>query len=160
VFALLVPSVLTSCQRLVDNVLQGCWAQQTCYKLFQQLVIVLQFNNLSTSCEWQPCMITSLLSSTISEPVVNKLLEQHCYKSDAGLLHTQKSDNLSTRCVRNRLVASLSTSCNDAVILSSCSHPTYLFFVCNHFSSKWRAIKQLVDDFSPIRMVVARKTER
>jgi hypothetical protein len=26
--------------------------------------------------------------------------------------------------------------------------------------SKWRAIKQLVDDFSPIRMVVARKTER
>jgi hypothetical protein len=28
------------------------------------------------------------------------------------------------------------------------------------FSSKWRAIKQLVDDFSSIRMVVARKTER
>jgi hypothetical protein len=55
VFALLVPSLLTSCQRLVDNLLQGCWAQQTCYKLFQQLVIVLQFNNLSTSCEWQPC---------------------------------------------------------------------------------------------------------
>jgi hypothetical protein len=27
------------------------------------------------------------------------------------------------------------------------------------FSSKWRAIKQLVDDFSSIRMVVARKTE-
>jgi hypothetical protein len=55
VFALLVPSLLTSCQRLVDNLLQGCWAQQTCYKLFQQLVIVLLFNNLSTSCEWQPC---------------------------------------------------------------------------------------------------------
>jgi hypothetical protein len=54
VFALLVPSLWTSCQRLVDNLLQGCWAQQTCYKLFQQLVIVLQFNNLSTSCEWQP----------------------------------------------------------------------------------------------------------
>jgi hypothetical protein len=28
--------------------------------------------------------------------------------------------NLSTRCVHNRLVASLSTSCNNAVILSSC----------------------------------------
>jgi hypothetical protein len=55
VFALLVPSLLTSYQRLVDNLLQGCWAQQTCYKLFQQLVVVLQFNNLSTSCEWQPC---------------------------------------------------------------------------------------------------------
>jgi hypothetical protein len=36
VFALLVPSLLTSCQRLVDNLLRGCWAQQTCYKLFQQ----------------------------------------------------------------------------------------------------------------------------
>jgi hypothetical protein len=55
VFALLVPSLLTSCQRLVGNLLQVCWAQKTCYKLFQQLVIVLQFNNLSTSCEWQSC---------------------------------------------------------------------------------------------------------
>jgi hypothetical protein len=36
----------------VDNLLQGCRAQHTCYKLFQQLVIALQFNNLSTSCEW------------------------------------------------------------------------------------------------------------
>jgi hypothetical protein len=54
-FVLLVPSLLTSCQRLVDNLLQGCWVQQTCYKLFQQLVIVLQLNNLSTSCEWQAC---------------------------------------------------------------------------------------------------------
>jgi hypothetical protein len=24
--------LLASCQRLVDNLLQGCWAQQTCYK--------------------------------------------------------------------------------------------------------------------------------
>jgi hypothetical protein len=44
-----------ACSQLVDNLLQGCWAQQTCRKLFQQLVIILQFNNLSTSCEWQPC---------------------------------------------------------------------------------------------------------
>jgi hypothetical protein len=68
VFALLVPSLLTSCQRLVDNLLQGCWAQQTCYKLFQQLVIVPQFNNLSTSCEWQSCsnLITALLYYTIT----------------------------------------------------------------------------------------------
>jgi hypothetical protein len=37
------------------------------------------------------------------------------------MLYThKKSLNLSTRCVRNRLVASLSTSCNNAVILSSC----------------------------------------
>jgi hypothetical protein len=49
VFALLVPSLLTSCQQLVDNLLQGCWAQQTCYKLFQQFVML--FHNLSTSCE-------------------------------------------------------------------------------------------------------------
>jgi hypothetical protein len=51
VFSLLVPSLLASCQRLVDNLLQACCrAQQTCHKLFQQLVFVLQFNNLSTSC--------------------------------------------------------------------------------------------------------------
>jgi hypothetical protein len=45
-FALLVPSLLTNYQRIVDNLLQGCCAQQTCYKLFQQLDIVLQFSNL------------------------------------------------------------------------------------------------------------------
>jgi hypothetical protein len=65
VFALLVLSLLTSCQWLVDNLLQDCWAQQTCCKLFQQLVIVLQFNNLSTSYEWQPCS--------------NLIKYQHCY---------------------------------------------------------------------------------
>jgi hypothetical protein len=51
VFALLVPSLWKSCQRLFRNLLQCCWAQQSCYKLCQQLVIVLQFINLSTSCE-------------------------------------------------------------------------------------------------------------
>ena len=35
-------------------------------------------------------------------------------------LHTHKSHNLSTRCVHNRRVATLSTNCNNAVILSSC----------------------------------------
>jgi hypothetical protein len=53
VFALLVPSLLTSCQRLVDNLLQGCWAQQTRYKLFQRIVIVLQLSTLS--CGWPSC---------------------------------------------------------------------------------------------------------
>jgi hypothetical protein len=51
VFALLVPNLLTSCQRFIDNLLQGFSAQQICHKLFQQLVIVLQLNNLSTSCQ-------------------------------------------------------------------------------------------------------------
>jgi hypothetical protein len=88
VFALLVPSLLTSCQQLVGNLKQGYWTQQTCYKLFQQLVIVLQFDN------------------------------KMC------------SHNLTTRCVRNRLVASLSTSCNNAVILSSCyNHNLFTQFV-------------------------------
>jgi hypothetical protein len=50
VFALLVPSLLTSYERLVDNLLQGCLAEQTCYKSFQHLVIVLQFNKLWTTC--------------------------------------------------------------------------------------------------------------
>jgi hypothetical protein len=34
--------------------------------------------------------------------------------------YTRKNLNLSTRCVRHRFVASLSTSCNNAVISSSC----------------------------------------
>jgi hypothetical protein len=50
VFALLVPSLLTSCQRLVDDLLQCCWTRQSCYKLFQQIVIVLHFNNLPARC--------------------------------------------------------------------------------------------------------------
>jgi hypothetical protein len=72
----LFPSLLTSCQRLVDNLLQGCWAQQTCYKLFQQLVIVLQFNNFSTSCEWQPALlqlVDELATSLLRTYLVDKL---------------------------------------------------------------------------------------
>jgi hypothetical protein len=75
VFALLVPSLLTSC--LVDNLLQGCWAQQTYHKLFQQLVIVLQFNNLSTSCEWQIC------SNLINNSIITTFW-QACYKPVAN----------------------------------------------------------------------------
>lgn len=62
--ALLVSTLLTKCQRLVDNLLKGCWIEQTWYKLLQQLFIFLQFNNVLTSCEeqqgsnlrkWQVC---------------------------------------------------------------------------------------------------------
>ena len=85
VLALLVPSLLTSCQRFVGgNLLQGCWAQQTCCKLFQQLIIVLQFHNVSTSCEWQPCS--------------NLIKWQHCY----NLLN-----KLSTSLLRTHLVEML-----------------------------------------------------
>jgi hypothetical protein len=77
VFALSVASLWKSCQRLVDNLLQGYWAQQTCHKSLQQLVIVPQFNNLSTGCVRTVCcqlveklpttcwqLATRLLSST------------------------------------------------------------------------------------------------
>ena len=53
-FALFVPSLLTSCYKSAADLLQAWWTQQSClYKLFQQLVIVLQVNNLSTCCESQ-----------------------------------------------------------------------------------------------------------
>jgi hypothetical protein len=70
----LVDKLATSLLRthLVDNFLQGCWAQQTCYKLFQQLVIVLQFNNLSISCKWRPYS--------------NLIKYQHCYNLLTSLL--------------------------------------------------------------------------
>ena len=58
-FALLVPSLLTSCYKPAADLLQAWWTQQPCYKLFQQLVIGLQVNNLSTSCEQQTwCNLT------------------------------------------------------------------------------------------------------
>ena len=57
-----VRCLFPACWQVVNGLLttlQSCWASQTCYKLFQQLlqqpVIVLHFDNLSTSCEWQPC---------------------------------------------------------------------------------------------------------
>ena len=51
--AMLVPSLLTSCYKPAADLLQAWWTQQPCYKLFQQHVIGLQVNNLSTSCESQ-----------------------------------------------------------------------------------------------------------
>jgi hypothetical protein len=82
--ALLVPSLLTSCQWLVDKLLQDSWAQQTCYKLFQQLFIVLQLNNLSTSCEWQPCS--------------NLITWQRCYNLLTSLLQACCEHILLTSC--------------------------------------------------------------
>ena len=46
--------------------------------------------------------------------------QSQCSVSVHGIHTHVKTLNLSTRCVRNRLVARLSTSCNKAVILSSC----------------------------------------
>jgi hypothetical protein len=63
VFALLVPSLLTSCQRLV---------------------IVLQFINLSTSCEWQPCS--------------NLIKQQHFYNFLTSLLQACCEHILLTSC--------------------------------------------------------------
>jgi hypothetical protein len=63
---------------------------------------------------------------------------------DYHLLHdsqpTYKSHNLSTRCVRNRLVASLSTSCNNAIILPSCCK----FVTHNLLTNCWIAGRQQV----------------
>jgi hypothetical protein len=73
VFALFVPSLMTRCQRLVDNLLQGCWAQQICYKLFQQLVIVLQCNSLLTSLltTWKNNNIVTTCWQACYKPVAN-----------------------------------------------------------------------------------------
>jgi hypothetical protein len=68
VFALLVA---TACWQLATRLLNltDLFQQD---KLFQQLVIVLQFNNLSTSWEWQPCS--------------NLMKQQHCYNLLTSLL--------------------------------------------------------------------------
>jgi hypothetical protein len=58
--------VVETCYKLL-RLVTSCWdllqVVETCYKLFQQLVIVLQFNNLSTGCEWQPC--SNLINNSI-----------------------------------------------------------------------------------------------
>jgi hypothetical protein len=56
-----VNGLLTTCYKV-----NGCWAQQTCYKLFQQLVIVLQFNKL-----WVTTLYISIVATCW----------QVCYKS-------------------------------------------------------------------------------
>jgi hypothetical protein len=64
----LFPSLLTSCLRLVDNLLQGCWTQTdlwhvvptTCYRPAIQQVVCDNFvitgwsNSIVTAC-WQAC---------------------------------------------------------------------------------------------------------
>ena len=50
-----------------------------------------------------------------------KFTGQQCFNMPLiYALPTYESHNLSTRCVRNRFVASCQQSCNNAVILSSC----------------------------------------
>jgi hypothetical protein len=70
-----------SCSQVVNALLRSCWLNRlvtSCGSnnllLFQQLVIVQQFINLSTSCEWQPCRflrVYLILSSFIKQPWIN-----------------------------------------------------------------------------------------
>jgi hypothetical protein len=64
------------------------------------------------------CETTIACRPDIDVPLTFATLEKKKAFYDIRLLYLQ-SHNLSARCVRNRLVAILSTSCNDAVILSS-----------------------------------------
>jgi hypothetical protein len=100
------------------------------YKLFQQLVVVLQFNNLSTSCEWQPCS--------------NLIIQQHCYNLLTSLLpnyNTRYKENLrppkvSRNWGKQRLVYQAITDWNnlDRKIKLSTSIST---FRRNFFSNLW-----------------------
>jgi hypothetical protein len=125
VFALLAPSLLTSCQRLIDNLLQGCWSQQTCYKLFQQLAIVLQFNNLSTSCEWQPCsnlmkfeitwllqLVDKFATSMLRTHLVDKLWDFYVCSWETQILLSILPE---TACVGNTVTIMHFSSANDWV---------------------------------------------
>ena len=60
-FALVAPSLLTSCYKPAADLLQAWWTRQPCYKLFQQLVIGLQVNKLWVTNLVQLDKITALL---------------------------------------------------------------------------------------------------
>jgi hypothetical protein len=74
---LLAPSLLTSCPRLVDNLLQGCWARQTCYKLS---------NNWLSSCNSTICqrVVSDNLVATWWNNMIVTTCWQACYKPVAN----------------------------------------------------------------------------
>jgi hypothetical protein len=90
--------LLTTCWQIVElqddnKLLEQLWAQQLCSELSQQAI-----DNLTRS--WKQAMWTH---------PVDKLLEQHCYKSAAGLLQ-HVHFYVCTRVKISHLVASLPTS--------------------------------------------------
>ena len=137
-------TTLATCWQVVDLQHDNKLLEQTCNKAVEFIKLVASLlqacSNLSTS--WgQPVRInlaTSLCPTT-------------CYKSAAGLLEVVQSlrvqlwklcthgrtDILSTSCARNKLVTSLSTSCSNAVILSSCTK----FVTHNLLTSCWLAAR-------------------
>ena len=72
-FALLVPSLLTSCYRPAADLLQAWWSQQPCYKLFQQLVIGMQ----STTCQQ---VVSNKVGTTWQNNSIATTCWQACYK--------------------------------------------------------------------------------
>ena len=52
-FALFVPSLLTSCYKSAADLLQAWWTQQPCYKFVLTTCYRAAINNLSTCCESQ-----------------------------------------------------------------------------------------------------------
>jgi hypothetical protein len=94
VFALLVPSLLTSCQRLVDNLLQGCWFNRLVTSCSNKLLSSCNSTTWSTSCEWKSCS--------------NVIKYQHCYNLLTSFLQGCWFNRLATSCSNNLL----SASCN------------------------------------------------
>jgi hypothetical protein len=133
----LFPACWQVVNELVNKLLQGCRAQQTCYKLFQQLVIVLQFNNLSTSCERQPC--SNLITSLLRTHLVDKLWDFY----------------VCTRVEVSHLVESLPTSRQQVVFalrVPSCQQVwNKLLTTCNNLVDIIRFVACKVVPTSPIQ---------
>ena len=54
-------------------------------KLLEQLVTSVEFNNLVASCQQAIDNLSTSWEQAVRTHPVDKLLEQHCYKSVAGL---------------------------------------------------------------------------
>ena len=81
VFALLIPSLLTSCQQLVDWQLATTLLNSTgLLQIVQQLVIVLQFNNLIVNTLWVTTLLATWENDNLLQ-LVDKLSIQACCKN-------------------------------------------------------------------------------
>jgi hypothetical protein len=101
----------TSCYKSANKLLQIC--SQAVDKLCSHCLFPIVVTTLEQDVNLGQAVRTQLGDGLLTDLLqdVRFLRVQYTHK---------KSHNLSTRCVRNRLVANLSTSSNNAVISSTC----------------------------------------
>ena len=138
--------VRTACSQLVDNLLQGCWAQQTCSSLLTTYYKVVELNRLvPTTCQQDvfallvPSLLTTYYKVVELNRLVPMLFQQLVNRMCSHCLFPacwQVVNGLLTTCYKvvqfNRLV----TSCSNN-LLSSCNSTTCQQVVSDKLVATW-----------------------